>query len=152
MDYSRLAFEPMAIPPFSLLGRANTTDKDSNEGIYTRRNTHPPKSRPNIFMLSPNGFPPCLTLALAVLFGSLLAYCFLFFNYPLQYKHVSPPNHSSESTISIPDSPIAIPDAEHPGLEALRDMVAHTKGYWARDWSLWIGWNNVSCTYLLNMS
>jgi hypothetical protein len=29
-------------------------------------------------------------------------------------------------------------------LEALRDLVATTRGFWARDWSLHLGWNNVS--------
>jgi hypothetical protein len=38
-----------------------------------------------------------------------------------------------------------MPDAsEDLGLETLRDMVARTKGYWARDYSLQLGWNNVS--------
>ena len=28
-------------------------------------------------------------------------------------------------------------------LGALRDMVSRTKGYYARDYSIWLGWNNV---------
>lgn len=28
-------------------------------------------------------------------------------------------------------------------LGALRDMVSRTKGYYARDYSVWLGWNNV---------
>jgi len=29
-------------------------------------------------------------------------------------------------------------------LEEIRDIVAHTRGFYARDFSLYLGWNNVS--------
>ena len=28
-------------------------------------------------------------------------------------------------------------------LEELHDLVSQTDGFYARDWSLWLGWNNV---------
>lgn len=36
------------------------------------------------------------------------------------------------------------PEPELTGLELLKDMVLQTKGYWTRDYSLHLGWNNVS--------
>lgn len=30
-------------------------------------------------------------------------------------------------------------------LDSLREIVSQTRGYYARDYSLWLGWNNVSC-------
>jgi hypothetical protein len=56
--------------------------------------------------------------------------------------HVSTPtNHDSSSPVSdgAPSSPSDILS-----LEQIRDIVAHTRGFLARDYSLNIGWNNVS--------
>jgi hypothetical protein len=36
-------------------------------------------------------------------------------------------------------------DDDYLGLEELRDVVAKTKGYFVRDYSLALGWNNVRC-------
>lgn len=33
--------------------------------------------------------------------------------------------------------------------ESLREMVSRTKGYYARDYSVWLGWNNVRAEILL---
>jgi hypothetical protein len=52
---------------------------------------------------------------------------------------------SMTSTTDIPDT------SEELSLETLRDMVARTKGYWARDYSLYLGWNNASKTIHLNL-
>jgi hypothetical protein len=40
-------------------------------------------------------------------------------------------------------SPTKTSISEDPSLETLRDMAARTRGYWARDYSLQLGWNNV---------
>ena len=39
------------------------------------------------------------------------------------------------------------PDEDRWYLELLYDMVSRTQGYYARDYSVWLGWNNV-CTGL----
>lgn len=57
---------------------------------------------------------------------------------------------------SPPHSPVVNEPYVRPGLghligsdedtgtfESLRDMVSRTKGYYARDFSVWLGWNNV---------
>lgn len=47
----------------------------------------------------------------------------------------------------LPPPPPAVPHSkyheEHLDLEDLRDLVARTKGYLVRDYSLGLGWNNV---------
>ena len=35
-------------------------------------------------------------------------------------------------------------DAELNSLESLHNVISSTNGFYARDWSLWLGWNNVS--------
>ena len=32
-------------------------------------------------------------------------------------------------------------------VEDVHNIVSHTKGYYTRDYSLWLGWNNVSDRY-----
>lgn len=58
----------------------------------------------------------------------------------------------SESAIhaekcELPHQPLISPLQWQPlddkNLEELRAMVATTKGYYARDWSLGLGWNNM---------
>jgi hypothetical protein len=60
------------------------------------------------------------------------------------------PIHPPPPTVT--EVPKANPLQWHPledkTLEELREMVATTKGYYARDWSLGLGWNNV-CTVIL---
>jgi len=36
-----------------------------------------------------------------------------------------------------------VPYEDRWSLESLHDMVSRTKGYYARDYSVWLGWNNV---------
>ena len=57
------------------------------------------------------------------------------------------PNLTSEST--IPDDPPPPPPSSSPvsdvlTLEQIRDIVAPTRGFFSRDYSLGLGWNNVS--------
>ncbi|KAF8321693.1 hypothetical protein DL93DRAFT_2163289 [Clavulina sp. PMI_390] len=63
---------------------------------------------------------------------------------------------SNSSTFSSPHDPIVSseyvrgglgtliePSEDQPTISYLRDMVASTKGYYARDYSVWLGWNNM---------
>ena len=43
------------------------------------------------------------------------------------------------------------PDEDRWSLESLYDMMSRTQGYYARDYSVWLGWNNV-CAGLLPVS
>jgi hypothetical protein len=133
----------MSIPLFSLLGRANGTDAD--HGAYIPLpNTRSRKPRVNVLRLARNGYSSCFSLALAVLAGILIGFCLSPFNRPPRYGHPPPRDPPNENTLSIPPSAIAIPDTEYLSVETLRNTVARTKGYWARDYSLHLGWNNVS--------
>lgn len=61
-----------------------------------------------------------------------------------------PPPPVVEEPLLPPPPPIPPPppprkhDDDHLELEELRDLVAQTKGYFVRDYSLGLGWNNVS--------
>jgi hypothetical protein len=47
---------------------------------------------------------------------------------------------------------LVVPYENHWSLEVLHDMVSRTKGYYARDYSVWLGWNNVRAEDLLHWS
>ena len=58
-------------------------------------------------------------------------------------KWFIPTNHASSSP--TPDeAPSPLSDADALSLEQIRDIVAPTRGLFARDYSLYLGWNNVS--------
>lgn len=53
-----------------------------------------------------------------------------------------------DSVFVIPDDALAAASQRPPpttqiDLEALQEMAAHTNGFYARDYSLWLGWNNM---------
>jgi hypothetical protein len=124
-----------------LLDRGNAIDRDANEAGYTPlANARSRKSQWDILRLTRNGAITFSALALAVLAGILIGFSFSYFNHRPQFGVLLPPKSSSP----IPTLSSAVPDTESLSLEALRDMVARTKGYWARDYSLHLGWNNVS--------
>jgi hypothetical protein len=57
------------------------------------------------------------------------------------------PSPTPESTISDtppPPSPSSSPVSDVLTLEQIRDIVAPTRGFFSRDYSLGLGWNNVS--------
>ena len=56
----------------------------------------------------------------------------------------TPTNHASSSSTSneAPSSPLNMDDDL--SLEQIRDIVAPTRGFFARDYGLHLGWNNVS--------
>jgi hypothetical protein len=57
-----------------------------------------------------------------------------------------PPVLRPQLPSTLPQGPqIPHNNKEHLDLEELRDLVAQTKGYLVRDWSLGLGWNNVRC-------
>lgn len=58
-------------------------------------------------------------------------------------------NHSYPNTSPPPISPPPPLGDDEPELESLRAMVSSTRGYYARDYSMMLGWNNVRYFLLL---
>jgi len=86
----------------------------------------------------------CISLLLGVLVGTLIGAGIAAFFLRPEYGLLLVPA-TWKNNVSFTSGPTTILDAsEDPSLETLRDMVARTKGYWARDYSLHLGWNNVS--------
>ncbi|KAH7919730.1 hypothetical protein BV22DRAFT_1040608 [Leucogyrophana mollusca] len=52
----------------------------------------------------------------------------------------TPPSAIQTPTHTIPPF---VPDSEELDLETLRDMAARTRGFYVRDYSLYLGWNNM---------
>ena len=42
------------------------------------------------------------------------------------------------------NSTISFDTSDQDALRSLHNMITTTNGFYARDWSLWLGWNNVS--------
>lgn len=79
---------------------------------------------------------------LAIFSGFLICLVLLSFrHHPLEYNGLHPPGLSSIFSSPLND---ALWGSDNPTLEELRDIVARSNGYWARDYSLNLGWNNVS--------
>ena len=57
-----------------------------------------------------------------------------------------PPSHGSPSNPFTAPTLQGNPELDQLSLEEIRDMVAGTKGFFSRDYSLGLGWNNVSLT------
>ena len=55
-------------------------------------------------------------------------------------KWTTPTNHASSPTSD--ESPSSLSDVL--SLKQIRDIVAPTRGFFSRDYSLYLGWNNVS--------
>jgi hypothetical protein len=100
----------------------------------------------------------CILIATAVLSGVFLALVLSLFGSPPEgLFSVLPLGPSGRPEIvlnSTSPPPLISPpppppqyknhdDDDHLGLEELRDLVAQTKGYFVRDYSLGLGWNNV---------
>lgn len=64
-----------------------------------------------------------------------------------------PPNSSLETTETtvVPQPPAPKPQRKHDDqsldIDELKDLIGRTRGYYVRDWSLGLGWNNVSLTW-----
>lgn len=103
----------------------------------------PRKSWWEVPQLARNGSPTCTALGLALLAGIFV--CFAISSFIRRPEYVfALPSDSNEYTSSIFAAPTVISDTENLSLEALKNIVARGKGYWARDYSLNLGWNNVS--------
>lgn len=61
-------------------------------------------------------------------------------SYPVLLTHTT--LNDSHSTSNITSEQGGPPEVD-PELDALRRLVSQTKGFYARDYSLWLGWNNV---------
>jgi hypothetical protein len=61
-------------------------------------------------------------------------------SYPVLFPHTTLNDSQSPSNITLEQGG---PPKVDPELDALRHIVSQTKGFYARDYSLWLGWNNV---------
>jgi hypothetical protein len=57
-------------------------------------------------------------------------------------------SHPTGSRSKTPKQLIAEEEAPW-SIDKIREMVSHTKGYYVRDWSLGLGWNNVCACFFL---
>jgi hypothetical protein len=94
----------------------------------------------NIPMLTRNRLPTFIHV-LSFLAGILIGFNILAFIRPPEDRPLPHLESSNERPV------LAL--TEDLSVDALRDMVAQSKGYWARDYSLHLGWNNVSATDLM---
>lgn len=91
--------------------------------------------------------PKINVIAASILFGILAGFGLSTigsFGPPLKSYQENLP----DSVFVIPDDAFAASSQRPPpttqiDLEALQEMVAHTNGFYARDYSLWLGWNNM---------
>lgn len=60
-------------------------------------------------------------------------------SYPVIFPHTTLNDSQSPFNITQQGGPPKV----DPELDALRHIVSQTKGFYARDYSLWLGWNNV---------
>lgn len=134
--------------PFSLswlLDRSDSIRREEGGGYIPLPDvTRPRKSRWKIFKLTRSGAPTFTALGLAALAGTLIWFIYFSSNRRSEYGFPLPVETAPEHSSFILNPPITIPDGENPSLEELKSIVGRTKGYWARDYSLHLGWNNVS--------
>lgn len=99
-----------------------------------------------------HGSPTFLSLILAAFLGTLVGYNLLLWKSRPDNYSPFPAQHELLETSSLGTGPLPLPyipptrtqrEREHLSIEQLREIVAPTKGFWARDWSLNLGWNNV---------
>jgi hypothetical protein len=62
----------------------------------------------------------------------------------LDLEHASPSSSPTTTTETPHPSPSPSPISDVLTVEQIRDIVAPTRGFFARDYSLGLGWNNVS--------
>lgn len=123
------------------------------------RSGPPRDSGVQIPFLVRNGSPTFLSLILAAFLGTLVGYNLLSRGPPDYYRPFS--GSSELSNAPSPDlgllsplpyipppSPSTDQDNDQLTIEELREIVAQTKGFWVRDWSLHLGWNNVRASLL----
>ncbi|KAG6379179.1 hypothetical protein JVT61DRAFT_11621 [Boletus reticuloceps] len=108
-----------------------------------------------MFKLAKNGPASFTLLAVAVLTGVLGGYMLAspprnaeLCNFPFDTPstptdHVYPETPSSQITPQPAQGSLLVPVSDDLDLEALRSIVAGTRGYYTRDYSLGLGWNNM---------
>jgi hypothetical protein len=101
--------------------------------------------RRNCFSYSFNSIPGIgISLGSFISVGLILYMTFLSPHGPLllsSSEWLTPANHSLSSSTSD-EAPSLLSDVL--SLEQIRDIVATTRGFFSRDYSLYLGWNNVS--------
>jgi hypothetical protein len=98
--------------------------------------------RRNGFSHSFNSIPGIgISLGSFLLVGLILYMTFLSPDGPFISEWSIPANHSLSSPTSD-EAPSSLPDVL--SVEQTRDIVAPTRGFFSRDYSLYLGWNNVS--------
>lgn len=115
--------------------------------------------RLSILYVARNGSPTYLALGLAAMAGILMGLGLLSLGHPpgTEFRRpyprpggIGPFDHHGLSP-AIPEDFVHAPitNYDNPSLPQLHAMISSTKGYWARDYSLNLGWNNVSepCTW-----
>lgn len=124
---------PLATMPFSFSSLIPwSTPSEGGPDYIPLADTPKPKSRRRHERLS------FTALVLAALVGIFIIYlAFLFFHHRSEYDD-SLRISNNESTFT------SASEGDNLSLAQLRDIVARSKGYWARDYSLNLGWNNVS--------
>lgn len=110
-------------------------------------------SRLNVPYLIRNGLPTLFALGLAGMAGILLGLGLLSFDHHPGNEFQRPGlrtfdhgrfNYHDPDLGTTKESTQPIINHESPSLSDLQDMVSRTNGYYARDYSLNLGWNNVS--------
>jgi hypothetical protein len=127
-----------------LLDRSNSIGRTEGGGYIPLAETRPRKARWGFPRLARTGASTFAALGLAALAGTLVYFFYFSFNPRSEHVFPLPIDTAAEHASFILNSPMTIPDGENLSLEQLRSLVARTKGYWARDYSLHLGWNNVS--------
>jgi hypothetical protein len=87
-------------------------------------------------------------VGVAILVGILVGFSLSTIGYGAKFQFLG------QSLPALSEEVVLYPEAApHPaqsdaelGLKYLTDMVAKTNGFYARDYSLWLGWNNVRGT------
>ena len=86
-------------------------------------------------------------VGVAILVGILVGFGLSTVGYGVKFQFLSQslPGQTTlgEEVLWYHDSPPYSPQSLVEPLEYISDMVSKTNGFYARDYSLWLGWNNV---------
>ena len=133
---------------YSLGSLPGWSNRELDEGYIPLAEMRPRKSRWKVLRHGRSGIPGVVFVALAIMAGVFICVTVSAFYRRPQYVHrlPSPPGTTIEHVASMSTSTPAEPNGtgEDLSLEELRKVVSQSKGYWARDYSLNLGWNNVS--------
>jgi hypothetical protein len=150
MDSSVPRYPPVHPGPLDL----SMEEEESLLGIPTLLKHH---RKPKFQFPTPR-FRTAIAFVVTALFSGLLFYFILFslvFSRPSLHALSKGYLYDDPYTVTVYSPPLPTNlDARPPGLnvdglleknpDELRAMIATTNGYFVRDWSLYLGWNNVS--------